>query len=596
MKNKILLLTIFTLVLQLLNFTNNVKAQGVSAYSFTSSVGNYVSLSGSAATILNQAPTNADDQVFAPVSLGFSFPYHGATFTNISLSPNCYAVFGGSTSVGYVPLTTDPNCIAVMASNMMATTTGHVLRYTTTGSTGSQIFTAEWYNWGHSANGLNEVNIELKLYEATGAIQIIYQPTTPASSFQCEVGLSGATVSDFNNRTTTSSWSSSIAGTSNSAAMYFSGPNQLYPSNGLTYTWLPPSTSCSGTPTAGQASISANQICVGVSYTISLTGASTGTGITYQWQSSPNGSTWTNIAGATSPTYTTTASAGGVIYYRCILTCTASGQSATSGTAQLYIISGPTVTITPAGNQTICPGQSITLTANGATTYQWSNQATTSSITVSAAGYYTVTGTNTSGCSATSAPVIVTVSACATPTGLTTTNIGQHSAVIHWSSLTCAYAYQIYYRASQYTNWQYVNVTAGNNSYTLQNLQSNYYVQWKIRTICSSNSMSAWSATQTFHTLPRIEGNEPTATTDDLKISAYPNPTDATVTIQLNIFSDESTVLVSNILGQTVQQGIYNTGETNGEIKLNLGELPQGIYMVFVNDAQGSRSIRILKN
>ena len=121
-------------------------------------------------------------------------------------------------------------------------------------------------------------------------------------------------------------------------------------------------------------------------------------------------------------------------------------------------------------------------------------------------------------------------------------------------------------------------------------------MQWKIRTKCSATSYSAWSAVQTFHTLPRLENDSPdSTTTDELKITAYPNPTDGNVTVQLNIFSDESNVVVTNMLGQIVQQQTYNTGETNGEINLDIADLPQGIYMVFVIDAEGKRCCKIIK-
>ena len=60
------------------------------------------------------------------------------------------------------------------------------------------------------------------------------------------------------------------------------------------------------------------------------------------------------------------------------------------------------------GNTVICQGQSTTLTANGGTSYVWSNASTNSSITVNQSGVYTVTATNAEGCSNT-ANVTVTV-------------------------------------------------------------------------------------------------------------------------------------------------------------------------------------------
>ena len=87
-----------------------------------------------------------------------------------------------------------------------------------------------------------------------------------------------------------------------------------------------PGVACSGTPTAGATAASANPICPSVPTTLSLTGATMGTGLTYQWQSSTDGITYTNISGATSSSYVATQTAN--TYYQCVLTC--SGNSSTS--------------------------------------------------------------------------------------------------------------------------------------------------------------------------------------------------------------------------------------------------------------------------
>lgn len=77
-----------------------------------------------------------------------------------------------------------------------------------------------------------------------------------------------------------------------------------------------------------------------------------------------------------------------------------------------------TPTITASGNTTFCSGDSVMLTSSDATTYLWSNGATTKSISVSKAGIYTVQITDAGGCqSASSSPATVSVNAMpATPT------------------------------------------------------------------------------------------------------------------------------------------------------------------------------------
>ncbi|MPM20052.1 hypothetical protein SDC9_66479 [bioreactor metagenome] len=87
-------------------------------------------------------------------------------------------------------------------------------------------------------------------------------------------------------------------------------------------------TPCSGTPAPGNTLSSSNPVCSGVAFTLSLSNSLPYSGITYQWQSSPDNVTWTNIAGATSSTYSATQSAA--TYYRCLVTCTNSSLSAYS--------------------------------------------------------------------------------------------------------------------------------------------------------------------------------------------------------------------------------------------------------------------------
>lgn len=71
----------------------------------------------------------------------------------------------------------------------------------------------------------------------------------------------------------------------------------------------------------------------------------------------------------------------------------------------------PTVTVNSAS---ICPGESITLTANGATTYTWDSGENTASITVSPASTQTYVVSGSNGCLEASATATVTVKALPT--------------------------------------------------------------------------------------------------------------------------------------------------------------------------------------
>src|SRR5437868_12436924 len=94
----------------------------------------------------------------------------------------------------------------------------------------------------------------------------------------------------------------------------------------------------------------------------------------------------------------------------------ANGCNATSSPTAITINANPTATITAGGPTTFCAGGSVTLTASTASSYLWSNGATTQAITVNASGNYSATVMNGNGCSATSAPTVVTVNANPTAT------------------------------------------------------------------------------------------------------------------------------------------------------------------------------------
>jgi hypothetical protein len=89
---------------------------------------------------------------------------------------------------------------------------------------------------------------------------------------------------------------------------------------------------------------------------------------------------------------------------------TAAGCTASAAPVSITALSAPTASITASGSTTICAGSAVLLTAAPATSYLWSNGATTQSISVQTAGSYTVQATS-NGCSATSLPTLVQVNA-----------------------------------------------------------------------------------------------------------------------------------------------------------------------------------------
>ncbi len=92
---------------------------------------------------------------------------------------------------------------------------------------------------------------------------------------------------------------------------------------------------CSGTPTPGNTTASTTEACAGLEFTLSLQNTTIGSNTAYQWQSSSDNITFSNIVGATSSTLTTSQSS--TTYYKCVVSC-----SSNSGTSSAILINSGT--------------------------------------------------------------------------------------------------------------------------------------------------------------------------------------------------------------------------------------------------------------
>lgn len=142
--------------------------------------------------------------------------------------------------------------------------------------------------------------------------------------------------------------------------------------------------------------------------TVNFTNTTTNYPTSYSW-SFPGGSPATSTATNPSVTYNTPGTYS--------VTLTATNQWGSKTITQTNIItvgSAPaTPTISASGPTTFCSGGSVVLTSSQATGNTWSNTGanagTSAAITASTSGTYSVTYTDANGCTATSAPTVVTV-------------------------------------------------------------------------------------------------------------------------------------------------------------------------------------------
>lgn len=173
------------------------------------------------------------------------------------------------------------------------------------------------------------------------------------------------------------------------------------------------------TPTISITSNAAGAVCPGTSISFNATATFAGTSPAYQWKK--NG---VNISWATGSTFAIN-SLNNNDTISCVLSSNADCVTAITANSNKIIVSilaAPVPVISSSGPTTFCQGGSVTLTSSVASSYLWSNGATTRSVTVNAAGSYAVTVTNASGCKGTSAAKIVTINPLPSPT-ITTTEL-----------------------------------------------------------------------------------------------------------------------------------------------------------------------------
>jgi hypothetical protein len=104
----------------------------------------------------------------------------------------------------------------------------------------------------------------------------------------------------------------------------------------LNYT---PATPCGATVVGGSAVASSTTVCPGASVTLSATGSTAGTGLTYQWDTASLGTgPWVAVSPVSSaPTFTFSPPSGRTLFYRRRINCTATSATAASTTVAVAV-------------------------------------------------------------------------------------------------------------------------------------------------------------------------------------------------------------------------------------------------------------------
>ncbi len=199
---------------------------------------------------------SSDNTPFNNIPIGFPFVYNSTSYSVISINPNGFIAMGPSVSaagngVAYVSIS-DRSGFAIASpagsNNIIAgfnmdlqSRIGGDLSTQLIGTAPFRTFVVQWKNYRKFGVTADTFNFQILLHEQTNVIKVRYgnNKYSPISNpFYAQVGLRGASNSDFNIRASTSSgWFTTEAGTANTGNILVS-PTSL-PFANLEFTWSP---------------------------------------------------------------------------------------------------------------------------------------------------------------------------------------------------------------------------------------------------------------------------------------------------------------------------------------------------------------------
>jgi hypothetical protein len=229
-----------------------------------------------------------------------------------------------------------------------------------------------------------------------------------------------------------------------------------------------------------------------------------------------------------------------------------------------------------AASNVICAGESVNLNAVGADLYSWvPGNFGGSSVTdaPSATTTYTVTGTNSNGCSSTDTITVQVNQLPAVSFALLTDTVCSGEAPFVLSGGLPAGGT---YSGQGVVAGQFDPINSGNGLHQLT------YTWTDPNTGCDN------FATQLIYVDPcaGITENGTAAS-----FSMYPNPTDDRLTIVYSAWSEPVTIVMYNALGQQVSSFQL----TDVQTEISMRELPVGVYQLTLITPQGITSQKVIK-
>lgn len=169
----------------------------VNRYTSSTFTASYSSIIGQAGTSSGNC-SNQDDGSYIGNILPFNFNFDSTVYSSgqtMSICSNGYLAFGsngGPCCSDWVGSTTATSSILFMSYDMYLYS-GPTVYWQTSGSAPNRVFTVEWPNFERCCGGATYCNVQVKLYETTNVIEMIYASHNLAIGGSAGIGLNGGT-------------------------------------------------------------------------------------------------------------------------------------------------------------------------------------------------------------------------------------------------------------------------------------------------------------------------------------------------------------------------------------------------------------------
>lgn len=533
---------------------------------------------------------NLDEGDWENINLPFNFNFFGIGYNAISVTTNGFINLGGGapyTYNGFVVSLPDPfsarPCIGPVYSDLSFLNTG-TIEYFTVGSTPNRTFVVNWTNAEFTFAGgtvtaqmqINETSNIIELHTGTvignpffnmvegiqdqsgfnaytisGRNGVAYSVTTPdAYRFEPNGGTPPTyswSPGTFLNSTSISSPSVTNITTSTVYSVTATGSNGCSTTQTIAINAGPtlPTLSITSTPSV---------ICNGGgSATLTATGAVS----VFDWD---NGATTSSISVTQTSTtvYTLTA-------------YNATGCDITE-TISLAVFNNPSI-LAVASSNTLCAGNFANLNVAGATTYSWSNGATTQMtiVTPTASITYSVIGFDSNGCSDTTfVPIVVN------PLPITNLSASSGTACVYGPTLTLM-------GTPIGGNYSGTNVLSG--SFTPGAVAGTFTPVYSV-TNSTTGCTGTASVTIVVDPCTGIYENASELT----GVNVYPNPTGGELYVELNT-ELEKKITVYDLTGRVLSERMT----TERKVSFDISKNPAGVYFVRIQSNQAIKMVKIVR-